>query len=159
MTTTQWVDQLTWCREEMECLIDIWADELGFPDVGHHARKQWRLYNCECRNERGGLNTAVQRQQYIKERDHTVHVDKSCFGLCCQAAHISAFCSNCWRGCVFQISGRLLCSYMCKHTESKGKHPPPCFWMSYIDPSVEASSVLLKGSLNRWDFSTAMFMA
>lgn len=40
--------------------------------------------------------SAVQRQQYIKVRDHTVHVDKSYFGLCCQAAHISGFCSSCW---------------------------------------------------------------
>lgn len=72
--TASWREQneLIWCIKEVNCLIDIWADEPI-------------------------SNTALWAQQYIKMWDHIVHIDKLIFGIFCQAEHMKIYC---WVGCV-----------------------------------------------------------
>lgn len=128
MTTTKWVERLTWCREETECLTDIWADELRFPDVGQH-------------------HTSLNGDAY---KTLSVEMKEGGWTLCQTAAiHKSTF--------VPYQRDTVVFIYVQTHRAKR--ETPPCFWTSHIDPCVEASYVLLKGSLNQWNFSTAMFMA
>lgn len=151
--------KLTWCWGPDEHILQIWGAGCAKKIVKFikFLVNEWKSGAVETL-----WNSAAQRQQYRKVKHHSNHPDKRSFSSYCQAVRFSHFFSTCWVGCVliaheplkcsngteprppflgdlgsvvlFHTRVQLLCSYMSKQTEPKGKCPAT----PSISPDVKA---------------------
>lgn len=172
-TTTKVSHGLTWCSEEMKCLLPIWAEHVS--QMLEHKTvtfmKLWKNWREAERSVQCCGKTGIH-----KGMKPYCPFEKGSFGACNQAEHIKAICCSCWPGCVltankrfqgpnwveprtplpfslraavwFCTGVRLMCSRVSKQTERKEKRPPVS--EQSVSNRSRCESILNAGMTARW---------